>query len=151
MSFQLSLLRGKPGRAYSKKNHQINGVAPSARWRLKCWHSMNQNLQAGVLAHLTSDSIKQVWCCFFPGLSSTTSLKQFHVSRSGKIVPQFFQVLGLWLAMGCPQLRQFHLGAIPLVVNFVRGTRRLQRKGYNYHNSNANSVVKPKNCHTPKS
>lgn len=56
-----------------------------------------------------------------------------------------------WLAMGCPQLRQFHLGAIPLVVNFVRGTRRLQRKGYNYHNSNANSVVKPKNCHTPKS
>lgn len=96
MSFQLSLLRGKPGRAYSKKNHQINGVAPSARWRLKCWHSMNQNLQAGVLAHLTSDSIKQVWCCFFPGLSSTTSLKQFHVSRLGKIVIQFYQVLGLW-------------------------------------------------------
>lgn len=96
MSFQLSLLRGKPGRAYSKKNHQINGVDPSARSRLKWWHSMIQNLQAAVLAHLTGDSIKQVWCCFFPGLSSTTSLKQFHVSRLGKIVIQFYQVLGLW-------------------------------------------------------
>ena len=56
-----------------------------------------------------------------------------------------------WLAMGCPQLHQFHFGAIPLVLNFVRGTRRRQGKGYNYHNLDANSMVKPKNRHTPKS
>ena len=153
MSFQLSLLRGKPGRAYSKKNHQINGVDPRARWRLKygalhdskvasrCSSTLDRRFDQTSLVVVVSRFVVY-------NVAETFSCEQ--IGQNSNSIFSSTRALE-WLAMGCPHLRQFHLGAIPLEVNFVHGTRRLQGKGYNYHNLNANSVVKPKNCHTPKS